>query len=93
MPSIFLANPLNKTPPLIKLLLGYKLKVNRNMHLLPFDLRQRLENRYNELEPTLVPSVLYHTSPNNENEPTYDKTNKMTVRPAKTQISLGICPV
>ena len=23
----------------------------------------------------------------------YDKTNKMTVRPAKTQISLGICPV
>ena len=25
-----------------------------------------------------------------ENEPPYDKTNKMTVRPAKTQISLGI---
>ena len=23
----------------------------------------------------------------------HDKTNKMTLRPAKTQISLGICPV
>ena len=27
------------------------------------------------------------------NEPLHDKTNKMTVRPAKTQISLGIRPV
>ena len=27
------------------------------------------------------------------NEPRHDKTNKMSVRPAKTQISLGICPV
>ena len=27
------------------------------------------------------------------NEPRHDKTNKMRVRPAKTQISLGICPV
>ena len=26
-------------------------------------------------------------------EPPHDKTNKMTVRPAKTQISLGIHPV
>ena len=26
-------------------------------------------------------------------EPLHDKTNKMTVRLAKTQISLGICPV
>ena len=26
-------------------------------------------------------------------EPWHDKTNKMSVRPAKTQISLGICPV
>ena len=26
-------------------------------------------------------------------EPPHDKTNKMNVRPAKTQISLGICPV
>ena len=26
-------------------------------------------------------------------EPSHDKTNKMTVRPAKTQISLGIRPV
>ena len=26
-------------------------------------------------------------------EPRYDKTNKMSMRPAKTQISLGICPV
>ena len=28
-----------------------------------------------------------------KNELPHDKTNKMTVRPAKTQISLGICPV
>ena len=27
------------------------------------------------------------------NEPPHDKTNKMTVHPAKTQISLGIRPV
>ena len=27
------------------------------------------------------------------NEPRHDKTNKMSVRPAKTQISLGILPV
>ena len=26
-------------------------------------------------------------------EPPHDKTNKMTVGPAKTQISLGFCPV
>ena len=26
-------------------------------------------------------------------EPRHDKTNKVSVRPAKTQISLGICPV
>ena len=29
----------------------------------------------------------------NQNEPRHDKTNKMSVRPAKTQISLGIRPV
>ena len=29
----------------------------------------------------------------NANEPGHDKTNKMSVRPAKTQISLGIRPV
>ena len=28
-----------------------------------------------------------------KNEPRHDRTNKVTVRPAKTQISLGICPV
>ena len=28
-----------------------------------------------------------------EHEPRHDKTNKVTVRPAKTQISLGIRPV
>ena len=27
------------------------------------------------------------------NEPRHEKTNKVNVRPAKTQISLGICPV
>ena len=29
----------------------------------------------------------------NSNEPLHDKTNKMTLRPAKTQINLGIRPV
>ena len=29
----------------------------------------------------------------NSTEPQHDKTNKMSVRPAETQISLGICPV
>ena len=29
----------------------------------------------------------------NEFKPSHDKTNKMSVRPAKTQISLGIRPV
>ena len=33
------------------------------------------------------------THPRTWTEPRRDKTNKMTVRPAKTQISLGICPV
>ena len=28
-----------------------------------------------------------------KNEPPFDKTNKVAVRPVKTQISLGICPV
>ena len=27
------------------------------------------------------------------NVPRHDKTDKMSVRPAKTRISLGICPV
>ena len=31
-------------------------------------------------------------SPWHLNEPRYDKTNKMSVRPAKTKISLGGCP-
>ena len=30
---------------------------------------------------------------NKQNEPRHDKTNKMSVLPAKTRISLGICPV
>ena len=37
---------------------------------------------------------LEHTSwINTVNEPQHDKTNKVSVRPAKTQISLGVCPV
>ena len=35
----------------------------------------------------------YLTSELNKNEPRHDKTNKMSVRPAKTQNSLGIHPV
>ena len=33
------------------------------------------------------------TSHHCKHEPSHDETNKMSVRPAKTQISLGICPV
>ena len=36
-----------------------------------------------------LPTVIY----GEVYEPQHDKTNKVTVRPAKTQISLGICPV
>ena len=32
-------------------------------------------------------------SEKNNNEPRHDKTKKMSVRPAKTQISLGIRPI
>ena len=35
----------------------------------------------------------FYSNGNKRNEPPHDKTNKMTVRPAKIQISLGICPV
>ena len=34
--------------------------------------------------------IFFYVSPY---EPQHDKTNKVTVRPAKTQISLGIHPV
>ena len=43
-----------------------------------------------------LPFLIYPTSPSdetNKNEPEHVKTNKMTVRPTKTQISQGICPV
>ena len=47
------------------------------------------QNQQNECAPSedsvLLSSMLY--------EPRHDKTNKMSVRPAKTQISLGIRPV
>ena len=41
------------------------------------------------------PFTLFHSgnSGNGMLEPRHDKTNKMSVRPAKTQISLGIRPV
>ena len=38
-------------------------------------------------------SLKSEESQNKTEEPRHDKTNKMTVRPAKTQISLGIRPV
>ena len=37
--------------------------------------------------------VCYNHNESSLNEPRHDKTNKMSVRPAKTQISLGIRPV
>ena len=42
---------------------------------------------------TKTDKQLVNKSEKNTNEPPHDKTNKMTVRPAKTQISLGIHPV
>ena len=45
-------------------------------------------------EPSLFACVMSSLSWwSGSNEPLHDKTNKMTVRPAKTQISLGIPPV
>ena len=35
----------------------------------------------------------YNEPTGRQNEPRHYKTNKMSVRPTKTQISLGICPV
>ena len=37
--------------------------------------------------------MLYDMLKNDKIEPWHDKTNKTSVRPAKTQISLGIRPV
>ena len=45
-----------------------------------------------QLTDSVKPSSSYTTA-SLINEPPHDKTNKMTVRPAKTQISLGIRPV
>ena len=39
-----------------------------------------------------APMILIETE-RRYGEPRHDKTNKMTVRPAKTQISLGIRPI
>ena len=44
-------------------------------------------------EAHLKPIMLYCPAVILKNEPRHDKTNKMSVRPAKTQISLGIRPV
>ena len=41
----------------------------------------------------LVYIIGEHSLPVSAYEPQHDKTNKVTVRPAKSQISLGICPV
>ena len=43
--------------------------------------------------PTLSVALYRTSSDAAEHEPRHDKTNKMSVRPAKTQISLGIHPV
>ena len=37
--------------------------------------------------------TVWELSTQGKDEPSHDKTNKVTVRPAKTRISLGICPV
>ena len=41
------------------------------------------------LEENMLPKIYHYTS----YKPRHDKTNKMSVRPAKTHISLGIRPV
>ena len=50
---------------------------------------------YNQSSNTTVPFTLPHAGVRNDNihEPQHDKTNKMAVCLAKTQISLGIHPV
>ena len=45
------------------------------------------------LHPYIAPQRSVGALPRQVHEPRHDKTNKMSVRPAKTQISLGIRPV
>ena len=52
----------------------------------PLDLGGNLQ--ITDKDPKSAKGTLYTT-----NEPSHDKTNKMTVRPAKTQITLIIRPV
>ena len=54
------------------------------------------DQELSELGPHCLPRPVWKfriISVNAVNEPRHDKTNKVAVRPAKTQISLGICPV
>ena len=53
------------------------------------DEKAMIRNRYNQIY------ILFHSlqNPSKRFEPPHDKTNKMAVRPAKTQISRSIRPV
>ena len=54
-------------------------------------LSEVLNNRYGGCLTTIIGK--FSTALHKTYEPRHDKTNKVTVHPAKTQISLGICPV
>ena len=62
-------------------------------------MKDRIGKNKNKIEPQRdksnikAPQAPHDTPPLCLYEPPHDKTNKMTVRPAKTQISLGIRPV
>ena len=44
-------------------------------------------------DPNTIANMQVEAQQNLQNEPPHDKTNKMKMRPAKTQIRLGIHPV
>ena len=52
-----------------------------------------MQNRNGEITVSLINLKDAHVHYALKSEPQHDKFNKVTVRPAKTQISLGICPV
>ena len=61
-------------------------KSTKNIYFAHTMTSQRIETLLSWYSPTLINLL-------SEFEPPHDKTNKLAVRPAKTQINLGIRPV
>ena len=52
-----------------------------------------IRTKHAQQQQGLIILALFHFLQTMPHEPRHDKTNKMSMRPAKTQISLGIRPV